>query len=157
MSLPAPESVAPLGRTYQLAERTRARYAAVHESLARGPSRSAVSRELNLDIQTVRRFANATCVEELPGKAEHRLTKLGPYIDLVNQRWNEGVTSAEAITVELRTLGFKGDVQAVRRYLKPFRLPVPAAATRTRTAAAGPCRPCRPEAPHDQQGAAHPP
>jgi transposase len=95
----------------------------VHERLARGLSRAAVSRELNLDIQTVRRFANATCAEELPGKAEHRATKPGPYIDLVNQRWNEGVTSAETITAELRALGFKGDAQTVRRYLKPFRLP----------------------------------
>jgi hypothetical protein len=33
------------------------------------------------------------------------------------------VTSAEAITAELRALGFKGDAQTVRRYLKPFRLP----------------------------------
>jgi Transposase len=41
----------------------------------------------------------------------------------VNQRWNDGVTNAEAITAELRTLGFRGDGQAVRRYLKPFRLP----------------------------------
>jgi transposase len=123
MSSPAAGSAAPLGRTYRLAERTRARYAAVHESLARGLSRSAVSRELNLDIQTVRRFADATCVEELLGKAEHRPTRLDPYIDLVNQRWNEGVTSAGTITAELRTLGFKGDVQTVRRYLKLFRLP----------------------------------
>ena len=121
--LPAAEPAAPPGRTYRLAERTRTRYAAVHELLARGLSRSAVSRELNLDIQTVRRFANATCVEELLGKAEHRPTKLDAYLDLVNQRWNEGVTSAEAITAELRALGFKSDAQTVRRYLKPFRLP----------------------------------
>jgi transposase len=123
VSLPAAGSVAPPERTYRLAERTRARYAAVHECLDRGLPRAAVSRELNLDIQTVRRFANAACAEELLGKAEHRLTRLDPYIDLVNQRWNEGVTNAETITAELRTLGFKGDAQAVRRYLKPFRLP----------------------------------
>jgi hypothetical protein len=56
-------------------------------------------------------------------QAEHRPTRLDPYVDLVNQRWNEGVTSAGAIPSELRTLGFKGDVQTVRRYLKLFRLP----------------------------------
>jgi transposase len=55
--------------------------------------------------------------------AEHRSTKLDPFLDLVNQRWNEGVTNAEAITAELRTLGFKGNAQVVRRYLQPFRLP----------------------------------
>jgi hypothetical protein len=121
--VPAAEPVAPPERPYRLAERTRTRYAAVHECLARGLSRAAASRELNLDIQTVRRFANASCQEELLGKAEHRSTKLDPFIDLVNQRWNEAVTNAETITAELRTLGFKGDAQAVRRYPKPFRLP----------------------------------
>jgi hypothetical protein len=90
---------------------------------AGGLSRAAVSQELNLNIQTVRRFANAACAEELLGKAEHRPTKLDPYIDLVNQRWNEGVTNAEIITSELRALGFHGGAQAVRRYLKPFRPP----------------------------------
>ena len=120
---PAAESAAPPGRAYRLAQRTRARYAAVHEPLARGLSRSALSRELNLDIQTVRRFANATSVEELLGKAEHRPAKLDPYIDLVDQRWNEGSANAETITAELRALGFKGDAQTVRRYLKPFRPP----------------------------------
>jgi transposase len=157
MSSPAAESVAPLGRTYRLAERTRARYAAVHGSLARGLSRSAVSRELNLDIQTVRRFANATCAEELLGKAEHRPTRLDPYIDLVNQRWNEGVTNAGIITAELRALGFRGDVQTVRRYLKLFR---PPGASSSRPdphhRKPAPTAPAVPK-PRDQQGAAHPP
>jgi hypothetical protein len=121
--LPAAEPAASPGRTYRLAERTRARYAEVQERLARGLFLSAVSRELNLDIQTVRPFANAACVEELLGKAEHRPTRPDPYIDLVNQRWNEGVTDAGTITAELRALGFKGDAQTVRRYLRPFRLP----------------------------------
>jgi transposase len=107
--VPAAGSVAPPKRARRLAERTRTRYAEVHECLTRGLSRAAAARELNLDIQTVRRFANATCAEELLGKAGHRSTKLDPFIDLVNQRWNQGLTNAEAITAELRTLGFKGD------------------------------------------------
>ncbi|HEX3305199.1 MAG TPA: ISL3 family transposase, partial [Streptosporangiaceae bacterium] len=123
VSLPAAEPAAQPRRVRRLAERTRARYAEVQECLARGLSRAAVSRELNLDIQTVRRFANASCAEELLAKAEHRSTKLDPFIDLVNQRWNEGVTNAGAIAAELRALGFRGDTQTVRRYLQPFRLP----------------------------------
>jgi transposase len=120
---PAAGPAAPPERTRRLAERTRARYTAVHECLARGLSRTAVSRELNLDIQTVRRFASAACAEELPGKAEHRATKLDPYLDLVNKRWDEGVTNAGAMTAELRAPGFKGNARTVRRYLQPFRLP----------------------------------
>ena len=118
-----PEPAARPERPCRLAGRTRDRYTQVQECLARGLSRTAAARQLNLDIQTVRRFANASCAEELPGKAEHRSTKLDPFLDLVNQRWNQGMTNAEAITAELRTLGFKGNAQAVRRYLQPFRLP----------------------------------
>jgi hypothetical protein len=136
--VPLAEGAAPPGRTYRLAGRTRTRYAGVQERLARGLSRAAIARDLNPGIQTVRRFANATCAEELPGKAERRSTKLDPFTDVVNQRWNEGVTSAAAITAELRALGFKGDAQTVRRYLKPFRRPAPAAVTRTRASASLP-------------------
>jgi transposase len=122
-SVPAAEAVAPSEQACRLAERTRARYGQVQECLARGLSRAAAARELNLDIQTVRRFADASCPEELLGKAEHRSTRLDPFLDLVNQRWNEGVTNAGAIASELRALGFRGDVQTVRRYLRRFRLP----------------------------------
>ena len=123
--VPPPDTGAasPPGRARRPTERTWERYTAVHEALARGLSRSAVSRELDPGIQTVRRFANAASVEELPGKAENRTTRLDPWIDAVSQRWNEGVTNAEAITAELRPLGFKGSAQVVRRSLQPLRLP----------------------------------
>ncbi|WP_216902162.1 ISL3 family transposase [Nocardia alni] len=53
---PAAELITAPQRSYRLAERTRERYTAVQQCLARGLSRSAISRELNLDRQTVRRF-----------------------------------------------------------------------------------------------------
>jgi transposase len=108
-------------REYLLAVRTRARHAEIHEHLARGLSRNQVARALNLHIQTVRRFANATSPQELSARAEYRPTKLDPYIDLVNQRWNEGVDTARAIHAELRALGFTGSANIVERYLRPLR------------------------------------
>ncbi|WP_262505817.1 ISL3 family transposase [Streptomyces sp. TRM68367] len=111
----------PPSRDYPLAARTRQRHADVQECLARGLSRAAVSRELNLDIQTVRRFADAATAEELLAKAEHRVSRLDPWRDVVNQCWNAGVTNAQDITAELRLLGFTGSVQIVRRYLRPLR------------------------------------
>jgi hypothetical protein len=110
-SVLAAEAVAPPERACRLAGRTRMRYAEVQECLARGLSRAAAAREMNLDIQTVRRFANASCPEELPGKAGHRSTRLDPFLDLVNERWNEGVTNAGTIAAELRAPGFRGNVQ----------------------------------------------
>jgi transposase len=108
-------------REYRLATRTRARHAAIHDLLAQGLSRNAVARELNLGIHTVRRFANAASAEELLGKAEHRPTKLDPYLELVNQRWNEGVATARAIHAELQALGFTGTANIVERHLRPLR------------------------------------
>ena len=69
----------------------------------------------------MRRFADAADVEELLAKAEHRPTKLDPYIDLVNRRWNEGVDTARAIHQELQALGFTGSATIVERYLRPLR------------------------------------
>jgi transposase len=108
-------------REYRLATRTRARHGAVHGLLAQGLSRNAVAKELNLTIHTVRRFANAANPEELLGKAEHRPARLDPYLDLVNQRWNEGVATARAIHAELQALGFTGTADIVERYLRPLR------------------------------------
>jgi transposase len=39
----------------------------------------------------------------------------------INQRWNEGITDAAALHAELQGRGWKGSVQAVRRYVRPFR------------------------------------
>ena len=108
-------------REYRLAARARTRHAAVHELLAQGLSRNAVAQQLDLHINTVRRFADAASVEELLAKAEQRPTKLDPFIDLVNQRWNEGVDTARAIHRELAALGFTGSANIVERYLRPLR------------------------------------
>jgi hypothetical protein len=90
-------------------------------SIWRGLSRNQVARQLNLHIQTVRRFANAASPQELSARAQYRPTKLDPYIDLVNQRWNEGVDTARAIHAALRAIGFTGSANIVERYLRPLR------------------------------------
>lgn len=131
----SPPVCAPPRREYPLATRTRQRFADVHECLARGLSKSAISRELNLDRHTVRRFANAESVEELLANAEHRPSTLDPWLKVVNQRWNEGVTNATDITAELRTLGFTGGLRVVQRYLEPLRPPPGQPATTARKAA----------------------
>jgi hypothetical protein len=71
----------------------------------RGLSRAAVARELNLDIQTVWRFPNAACAEELLGKVERRSTKLDPFIDLVNQRWNAYIHQLQLFALLTHSVG----------------------------------------------------
>ncbi|MEC3975869.1 ISL3 family transposase [Amycolatopsis sp. H20-H5] len=109
------------GRERPLVVRTRQRYSDVQSLLAQGYSLGAIGRELTLDPSTVRRFARATSVEELLVKAVNRTSKLDRYKPYLNQRWNEGCTEAARLHTELQALGWRGSVQAVRRYVHPFR------------------------------------
>jgi transposase len=101
--------------------RTRERYAEVHALLAAGGSRNQVARTLGLDIQTVRRFANATTVEEVLAATLERESKIDAFKEHLHRRWNEGITSAAALTGEICAQGYTGSVQTVRRYLRRFR------------------------------------
>jgi len=98
--------------------RTRDRYAAVQQRLAEGKSLAAIGRELRLDHSTVRRFARATSIDELLVKAVNRQSILDEYKPYLHQRWNEGCHDIPRLHREVRELGFPGDVQTVRRYLR---------------------------------------
>jgi transposase len=109
------------GRERHLVTRTRERHAAIHELLAAGHSQDAISRALGLDRHTVRRFAREPDVDKLLVKATSRDSKLDPFKPWINQRWNQGITDAAVLHAELQAQGWTGSVQAVRRYVRPFR------------------------------------
>jgi len=109
------------GRERRLVTRTRERHTAIWELLAAGHSLSAISRALGLDRQTVQRFAREPDVTKLLVKATSRDSKLDPFKPWINQRWNDGITDAAALHAGLQAQGWKGSVQAVRRYVRPFR------------------------------------
>jgi hypothetical protein len=157
VSSPAAGSAAPPGRTCRLAERTRARYPEVHESLARGLSRSAVSRELSLDIQTVpgsrtlRAWRNCSA-GRTPSHQARPLRR-------------PGQPALERGRDQRRSHPFRAAHPRVQRR-RPDRAPLPKALPAARCQPkppgpappqAGPRRSGRPEATHDQQGAAYPP
>jgi transposase len=110
-------------RTGRIAERTRQRHAAIHARLAEGSSVRAITAELGLARNTVRRFARAADPEELlvndgTGRRRSMLEDYTPYL---RQRWNEGCTDAAALWRELRARGYPGGYSRVRDYLLPFR------------------------------------
>ncbi|MGH3094828.1 MAG: ISL3 family transposase, partial [Streptosporangiales bacterium] len=109
------------GRERRLVTRTRERHAAIHELLDAGQSLAAICRILHLDRKTVQRFAREPDVEKLLVKATSRQTRLDPFKPYLNQRWNDGITDAAALHAEITARGFTGSVQAVRRYVRPFR------------------------------------
>jgi transposase len=109
------------GRDRMLVARTRDRHAAVHGLLAAGHSQREIGRILSLDRKTVRRFAAAANAGQLLTKATSRENKLDPYKPYLRQRWNEGITTASVLHAELQAQGWRGSVQAVARYVRPFR------------------------------------
>lgn len=109
------------GRERRLVARTRDRHAAVHALLAAGHSQRAAAGILGLSRNTVNRFAAAASADELLVKATSRESRLDRYKPYLRQRWNEGITTATVLHAELQARGWHGSVQAVERYVRPFR------------------------------------
>ncbi|MFE2867143.1 ISL3 family transposase [Embleya sp. NPDC059259] len=102
--------------------RSRERYTAVQDLVAKGVGISAIGEALGLDRKTVRRFAHAACVEDvLTVHAARSRGTLRPYLGHLHQRWNEGCTDGAVLHAEIRDLGFRGGRRTVRRWLQPLR------------------------------------
>ena len=105
----------------RLATRARERHAAVQSLLQQGQSITAIARELHLTRHTVRRFARAQGIEELLARTGPRGVLLDPFKAHLHRRLADGISDAAALTAEIRTTGYRGSVQTVRRYLHPLR------------------------------------
>jgi transposase len=110
------------GRERPLVTRTRERHAAVHDLLAAGHTQAGAARILDLDPDTVHRYASQPDVAPLLVKATSRDSRLDPFKPWITRRWNEGVTSAAALHAEMAaTLGWAGSLRSVQRYVAQFR------------------------------------
>ena len=109
------------GHDRKLVARHRDRYAAVQALRAEGCPTREIARRLGLARNTAAKFASAASIDELLVKATRRPTILDPFKPYLNQRWNDGITSATALHAEIRARGWNGDIQAVFRYLRQFR------------------------------------
>ena len=120
---PAPDGLRDVcGRGRALVSRTLERHAAVRELLQAGRSQREAAEILGLSRNTVNRFAREPDASRLLVKATSRESRLDPFKAYINQRWNEGITSAAALHAELAAAqGWTGSVQAVERYVRQFR------------------------------------
>jgi transposase len=97
------------------------RYERVLELRRQGHSQRTIVRQLKMSRRQVMKFLNAG---GFPERAKtHRTGQVGRYIDHLRRRWSEGVRNAEELTRHIRTLGYTGSYDMVRRYVALWRTP----------------------------------
>lgn len=109
------------GHPSKLAARTLERHALIRNLIVQGKTMAQIAREQRLDPRTVRRFATAEHPEQLLGRVVGRSNKLDEYKPYLLERIAAGVTQANTLHAEIQTLGWRGSVQTVRRFIFPLR------------------------------------
>ena len=109
------------GHQRRLVARHRERYAAVQALRAEGCTIREIARRLGLARNTVLKFAQAASIDELLVKSTSRPSVLDPFKPCLNQRRNDGCTSAAALHEEIRARGWKGSILTVEHYMRQFR------------------------------------
>ena len=105
-----------------LASHVRERYEQVMALRARGTAITAIAAQTGLAQQTVRRYCQAESADEvLAVILDGPPSPLDEHKPYLNQRWNQGCTSARQLHAELRSRGYRGSYPTVARYLQPFR------------------------------------
>jgi transposase len=121
---PEAEHQAPAGQHAggALASHVTERYEQVMALRAQGMGFAAVAVATGLARQTVRRYCQAQNAGELLAVIlDGPPSPLDEHKAYLNQRWNQGVTSARQLHAELRGRGYRGSYPTVARYLQPFR------------------------------------
>lgn len=96
------------------------------QALARsGRSHSSVARELGLNRRTVSKYARANTWQEVVRRPPRKSSTLDPYLDYLQQRWDEGQHSAKILHEELQTKGYLGHYQRVKMAVAPLRRGLP--------------------------------
>ncbi|MFJ2444098.1 ISL3 family transposase [Streptomyces sp. NPDC087658] len=100
-------------------------FEAVHALTGAGRSHSSMARELGLDRRTVRKYARARTWQEVMRRPPRKPSTLDPYLDYLQQRWDEGQHSAKILHEELQTKGYLGHYQRVKMAVAPLRRGLP--------------------------------
>ena len=105
-----------------LASHVRERYEQVMTLRAQGLGIAAIARQTQLAPQTISRYCRADSIGELLAVIlDGPPSPLDAHKPYLNQRWNEGATSARQLHAEARDRGYRGSYLTVARYLQPFR------------------------------------
>jgi transposase len=114
-------SVVQRGPEKKIITRMRGHYTAVQDLVGQGLSKAAIGRQLGLHPATVRKFADASSIDELIAKTEQRAHLVDDHGEHLHQRWNAGERNATQLFREITARGYTGGELAVQRYLRRFR------------------------------------
>ncbi|MEU2065101.1 ISL3 family transposase [Streptomyces sp. NPDC013455] len=102
------------------ARNARRLFEAVHALTGTSRSYSSIARELGLDRRTVRKYARACTWHDAVRRPPRKPSTLDPYLDYLQQRWDEGEHSATILHQELVTKGYLGHYQRVKMAVAPL-------------------------------------
>jgi len=98
-----------------------ARYEQVLELHQQGLSQRAIVLKLKMSRRQIMKWLNAGA---FPERAKtHHVQQVGRYMDQLKQRWAEGIRNARELTRYIRTLGYTGGHDMVKRCVAPWRTP----------------------------------
>ncbi|MFF9345390.1 ISL3 family transposase [Streptomyces sp. NPDC014773] len=122
---PAEESAGNTAADTRAARHARRLFEAVEALTRTGRSHSSVARELGLDRRTVGKYARARTWQEVIRRPPRKPSSLDPYLDYLQQRWDEGQHSAKILHEELQAKGYCGHYQRVKMAVAPLRRGLP--------------------------------
>ncbi|MFD4247353.1 ISL3 family transposase [Streptomyces sp. NPDC058525] len=124
-SAPGEESVENTTADTRAERHARRLFEAVQALTRSGRSHSSVARELGLNRRTVSKYARARTWQEVMRRPPRKFSALDPYLDYLQQRWDEGQHSAKVLHEELQTKGYLGHYQRVKMAVAPLRRGLP--------------------------------
>ena len=98
-----------------------ARYEQVLELHRQGHSRRSIARQLKMSSGQVAKLLKAGAFPERAKGHYHK--QADRYVDALRALWAEGERNARALARHVRTLGYTGGYDMVRRYVSPWRTP----------------------------------
>ncbi|MEV7439539.1 hypothetical protein [Streptomyces griseoviridis] len=120
-----PSTTTEPGQDTPASRHARRLFEGIHALTDAGRPYSAAARELGLDRRTVRKYARARSWHEVMRRPPCRPSTLDPYLDYLQQRWDEGEHSAKILYQELAGKGYLGHYQRVKMALAPLRRGLP--------------------------------
>ncbi|MFJ4689403.1 hypothetical protein [Streptomyces sp. NPDC088789] len=84
-----------------------------------------MARELGLNRRTASKYARARTWQGVMRRPPRKPSSLDPYLDYLQQRWDDGQHSAKILHAELLTKGYLGHYQRVKMAVAPLRRGLP--------------------------------